>query len=157
MSDFKDLLKDVPKGCPACKSRNGFDFIDYDFTRKIAGVEYSGRITAARCKDCPQVFFPSTSLNDFDRLAIPHVARGPMTGAAFRFLMGAQGLNGRTAAAMLHTTPETVSRWCSGKRKMDAHAFVLMARMALEYAEGRSDLRELLQADRTQPAAAVAL
>ena len=72
--------------------------------------------------------------------------RGPATSRTFRALRDSLNLSGIELANLLDVTPETVSRWETGKKPLNPLAWVVVASMALDKLEGRAVMRRQLLA-----------
>jgi DNA-binding transcriptional regulator YiaG len=67
---------------------------------------------------------------------------GIATPASFRYLRKAAGLRAADLAQLLDVSPETVSRWETGRSAIERRAFVLVALMVEERRRGDESLVE---------------
>jgi len=115
-------------------------------TRVVDGTTFHVRAPALACKQCRAVFLPGDGLARVDlEVAAVIAMRAQPNGAVFRFCRRALGLRGLELAALLHVTPETISRWENDQRAVDVNAWVTIGSLVLERAlHPPATLRRLL-------------
>ncbi|MBI5518173.1 MAG: helix-turn-helix domain-containing protein [Deltaproteobacteria bacterium] len=127
------VIEDGPTGprmtrCHGCKQAELRDAAR-DLSRDLDGHLFIAAVPAQVCGACGEVTHALDDLARFDtavtRALVAVGARGP---EAARWLRKAAGLRAAELADLLGVTPETVSRWETGKHPMDrATAFTLGA------------------------------
>lgn len=121
-------------------------------TSEIAGRRFHAQIPAMLCEHCGADFIADEDLERFELAIASHLARGRASGEAFVYMRRALGLKASDLAELLHTRPETVSRWERGVRSMDWRAFALLGKLVLERAEGSDSTRRYLEQLKTSDA-----
>jgi transcriptional regulator with XRE-family HTH domain len=71
--------------------------------------------------------------------------QGPATGETFRFMRKSLGMRAADLAELLDVTPETISRWETGKLDVARSAWATLADVVVEQAEGRSRMLDRLR------------
>jgi hypothetical protein len=61
------------------------------------------------------------------------------------------GLPAKEAAALLSTTPETVSRWETGDRPVDRNAWTTLSALVLDELDGKHVMRDRLRTLEAKP------
>lgn len=115
------------------------------------------RIEAAGCERCGRLAKPAAVNRAATLTALRQVATsGRVNGESFRFMRTTMGLQAKEVAHLLGLGVGTISRWENDVRDLDARAWVLLASLALEHAEGQSDSRTrgILDAVKAQPSVA---
>ena len=75
---------------------------------------------------------------------------GLASGEAFRFMRKALGLKATDLSELVYTTPETISRWETGKLDpIDPNALALLGALVADRIHGRETLRDRLRALRS--------
>lgn len=111
---------------------------------------FSARVPAFRCRDCGEVYFQGPALERFELLVAVELARaGEASGEVMRFIRKALGLKAAELAELLDVTPETVSRWETGKQPLEHRAMAVLGSLVIERAEGRTAVLDTLKALRT--------
>jgi putative zinc finger/helix-turn-helix YgiT family protein len=120
-------------------------------TLAIAGQTFTADVPALRCAACGAVFFDGPALGEFEHAAARELARhGPATGETFRFMRKALGVRAVDLAELLDVTPETISRWETGKLAMARTAWVTLSSLVLDF----DGTQERLRAVREPPKSA---
>lgn len=122
--------------CPTCHERELQDG-STKLHSEVAGQNFSAEASALVCPNCGESLVDGKVQERFELEVAWKLAFGPPAGEPFRFMRKALGLKADTVADLLQTTPETVSRWETGKIRMDAKAYALMAMMILDRRRGR--------------------
>ena len=111
-------------------------------TLVVAGYTFTADLPAVQCGRCGAIFFEGQGIADFERAVAGEIAqRGPATGETFRFMRKALGLKAVDLAEMLDVTPETVSRWETGKLPMARTSWLTLSSLALDYEGTAARLR----------------
>jgi DNA-binding transcriptional regulator YiaG len=114
---------------------------------RIGNRTFTGHLRATRCGRCRLAFIHATELERFELIVAERLARaGVASGEAFRFMRKSLGLRAADLAAQIGMTPETVSRWEKGRRKVDVAAWVVLGRLVVDRVQGRDDSQRLLAA-----------
>ena len=71
---------------------------------------------------------------------------GESSGEVMRFMRKAAGLRALELAELLGVTPETVSRWETGKQPLEHRAMAILGSIVVERYEGRNSTLENLKA-----------
>jgi DNA-binding transcriptional regulator YiaG len=117
----------------------------------VAKTLFVGRLPVLRCDGCGEWIVLAGAVDAFERRIASHLAQyGPATGETFRFMRKAIGAPARSVAELLHTTPETISRWEKGARPVDTCAWTTLATLVLDEISGSHAVRDRLQALRTE-------
>jgi putative zinc finger/helix-turn-helix YgiT family protein len=118
----------------------------------VAKIRFWARLPVTLCPKCGESYMDHDVLARFERAVAQHLAEtGPATGETFRFMRKATGLPAKEAAALLSTTPETVSRWETGSRPMDRNAWTTLSALVLDELGGKHEMRERLRKLDTKP------
>jgi YgiT-type zinc finger domain-containing protein len=108
---------------------------------------FSAKVPALKCRACGEVYFLGPSLERFELRAAVELARaGEASGEVMRFMRKVAGLRAAELAGLLAVTPETVSRWETGKQPMERRAMAVLGALVIERFEGRTAVLENLQA-----------
>lgn len=114
---------------------------------QVGATTYRTSVPMDQCPKCREGFIKGPDLHHAELGVAAEVARrGPASGETFRFMRKILGVRGNEMAELLGVRPETVSRWEQGKGDVDRAAWALVAGLAMEAAEGRSVLRDRLEA-----------
>jgi putative zinc finger/helix-turn-helix YgiT family protein len=134
------------KRCPFCKKgplRKG----TIAERIEVAGHVFTTSMPALTCDACGESTFAGLDIQRFERAAARALAqRGQVNGEAFRFMRKAIGLAENDLAALLGTTPETISRWETGKHPLDPVAWRALALLVREVSEGSTEGLAMLRA-----------
>ena len=122
--------------CPTCRESELQDGTT-QLETTVAEQQFSAQASALVCLKCGESLVDGRVMERFELEVAWKLAFGPPAGESFRFMRKALGLKAETVADLLQTTPETVSRWETGKIRTDAKAFALMAMMILDRRRGR--------------------
>lgn len=106
-----------------------------------------GDVPAAKCPRCGEVYVEGSDLERFElEVAEAIVRAGVVSGATFRFLRHRLGMQAKDLAALLDTTPETISRWEKGQRDVDRAAWLTLAMLVADRKDGRNRARPIVDA-----------
>lgn len=134
------------KKCPLCK-KGSLRKTDRPDRIEVAGHVFTTTLAALTCDACGESTIAGPDLERFERAAARALAeRGEASGAAFRFMRKAVGLAANDLAALLGTTPETISRWETGKHPLDPMAWRTLSLLVREASEGSMAGLEMLRA-----------
>lgn len=131
--------------CTKCGARMRAAKVEHRL--EVSGVELVGELKAHVCGSCGEETTELEQLGRFEVAAAAELARnGVCTGEAFKFIRKALGMRAADAGEVLGVASETVSRWETGQREMDPHAFALLGELAIAQAEGRPSPAERFKA-----------
>jgi putative zinc finger/helix-turn-helix YgiT family protein len=103
-------------------------------TLTVGGQTFTADLPVVRCEACGAVFFDGPAVGEFERAVARELAqRGPATGETFRFMRKALGMRAADLAEMLDVTPETLSRWETGKLPMGRTSWLTLSSLVLDY------------------------
>ncbi|MFZ5439517.1 MAG: type II TA system antitoxin MqsA family protein [Myxococcota bacterium] len=108
---------------------------------------FTARVPALKCRECEELYLDGPSLERFElRVAVELARAGEASGDVMRFMRKAAGLRARELAELLGVTPETVSRWETGKQPMEHRAMAVVGSLVVERFEGRTSTLDNLRA-----------
>lgn len=111
---------------------------------------FTAKVPAHKCRKCGEIYFDGPALERFElRAAIELVRAGEASGEVMRFMRKAAGLRALELAELLAVTPETVSRWETGKQPMEHRAMAVVGALVAERFEGRTSTLDNLKALRS--------
>ena len=114
----------------------------------LTEVEYTffAQLPARKCAHCGAVQFSAETLAAFELNVAAKLAQaGVSSGESVRFMRKTLQLRAMDLATLLGVTPETVSRWETGKLPVEHRALALLGSLVLERAEGRTTILDLLR------------
>lgn len=128
----------------------------------VGGVTFAADVPHEACSTCGERYLAADDLERLELAAAVELARiGRRTGSALRFMRKALGFRAKELAELLGVAPETFSRWETGDREPDAHAFALVGGLAADRLDGSERTASLLRGAREPakvlPAGAVRL
>lgn len=133
------------KRCVQCKGL--LERVERDERLDVAGRTFIARLPAYSCSSCGEVLVSGALLARFELAAASALAQeGPIHGESFRFLRKALGMRAMDLAALLGVTPETVSRWESGKHELDRSTWATVGALVLDHLDQRNTTQERLRA-----------
>jgi YgiT-type zinc finger domain-containing protein len=117
----------------------------------IGDAVVQGTVPAEACPKCKEVYVSGDALERLELQVAEQVARsGVVSGATFRFMRKALGLQAKEMLEVIGTPPETVSRWETGARDVDRFAWITLATMVIDKAEERApSTRDVVRATLT--------
>ncbi len=122
-----------------------------EISRTIDGHTFRARVPGRICDACGGESYEGEVVRQFE-LAISHVLAhsGVSSGAAFKFMRKAIGMRAADLARLLAVTPETISRWETGKHPIDRAILVLLGLLVDNRIHGVTTTLDLLK-DRAEP------
>jgi len=136
------------KRCPNCKAPSSLlrqAYVPHE--ARIGRRTFTGDLPAVRCGRCNSVFVHAPNVERFELIVAERLARaGVSSGDAFRFMRKSLGVRAADLATQIGVTPETVSRWEKGRRKVDHAALAVLGRLVVDRVQGRDESRRLLEA-----------
>lgn len=118
----------------------------------VSRIRFVAQLPVTECSKCGESYMDHEVLAVFERAVARRLAeRGPATGETFRFMRKAIGLPAKEAAALLSTTPETVSRWETGDRPVDRNAWTTLSALVLDELDGKHVMRDRLRTLEAKP------
>jgi putative zinc finger/helix-turn-helix YgiT family protein len=113
----------------------------------VGGRTFTTDVPALRCDACGKTYLDGPSLEAFELAVARELATlGPATWETFRFMRKTLGMRAADLAELLDVTPETVSRWETGKLDVARAAWSTLADVVVERAEGRTRMLDRLRA-----------
>ncbi len=132
--------------CPSCQEkamRPGTT----ELTRKIGGITFKAEVPVELCGSCGEWYVSHEDGHRFD-VAVARALGAHAIGTpdAFKFMRKATGLRAVDLAELIGVTPETVSRWETGKVSVERRALALLQALVTEHAEGTTATLDRLRA-----------
>jgi putative zinc finger/helix-turn-helix YgiT family protein len=118
-------------------------------TITVGGVRFSGKVSGWRCSSCREAYFDGPALGQFEREIAHWIATEGQArvGATFRFMRKAIGMKAADLAALLGVTPETISRYETGKAEIPPTVALALGELVRDQSGTEARLRAL----RTRP------
>src|SRR6185437_453729 len=95
-----------------------------EIRREVGERSFVASVDGRKCTDCGSVSFKGTDLARFEGAVAAALAG---SGEAFRWMRKALDLRAIDVAVLLGVTPETISRWETGRVTIDRGAMALLA------------------------------
>lgn len=131
--------------CPNCKKgtlRRGV----VEMKETIGGHTLLAKVPGEVCDACKESVVAWEAMGKWEAARALALARGRVNaGMSLRWMRKQLGLNGKEAAELLGTTPETISRWEHDVHEIPALVIEIVAVLVLERAEGKSTVLERLR------------
>lgn len=135
-----------PIRCAKCK---GSEFVSAKETisQEVDGCTFEMEIPIAVCAECNNTYYYDADVLEHFELAIANwfANTGQSSGAVFRFMRRALGIKAAKLANLFSVTPETISRWETGKRQMERRAIALLSAIVSDRYEGSNRVLEMLE------------
>lgn len=110
-----------------------------EIRREVGEHVFTATVPGYRCDTCGEVQFEGTDLARFELEVAKALAEsGVASGDAFRWMRKALDLRAIDVAELLSVTPETISRWETGRVTPDRGALALLGLMIMDQARGSS-------------------
>lgn len=120
-------------------------------SRTVDGIEFAVSVPALQCDGCGETYVDDHALEQVELAIASELGRlGRLTGEAFKFMRKSIGLRGIDLAELLNVTGETVSRWERDVVPIDHAAFAVLGALVADKREGRTRMRDLLNATRAE-------
>ena len=117
-----------------------------EIRREVDGHAFVASVDGRQCTACGATSFKGTDLARFEgAVAAALAGAGATSGEAFRAMRKALDLRAIDVAALLGVTPETISRWETGRVPIDRGALALLALMVLDHARGSAATMDALR------------
>lgn len=118
-----------------------------EIRREVGEHVFTATVPGYRCDACGEVQFEGTDLARFELEVAKALAEsGVASGDAFRWMRKALDLRAVDVAELFSVTPETISRWETGRVPPDRGALALVGLMVLDHARGDSGTLDRLRA-----------
>lgn len=131
--------------CPNCQKDRKFRPASFKRTVHIAPMRFVVEMPAQRCPSCKTFVVTEAAAQDAETEIARNLAEsGPISAASFRLLRSAARLKSVELARLLDVGKETISRWESGKRRVDPLAWKILAWIAVERGNGEATTRHRL-------------
>jgi putative zinc finger/helix-turn-helix YgiT family protein len=134
----------APKTCVLCeKGKLATGLVK--MKRSVAGHVFVTRVSALKCDACGEAQIQGSELERFDLLVARDLLASKPDAEAFKFARKALGLTGKDLAALLDVTPESISRWETGKHAVDRRGWTLVGLMVDNRLAGSSATMDALR------------
>jgi len=134
--------------CVKCDSESLREIRTTD-RQTVAGVDFAVEVDVLECAKCGEVYVDDQALEKVELAIGAELGKlGRLTGEAFKFMRKSIGLRGIDLAELLDVTGETVSRWERDVVPIDHAAFAVLGTLVSEKRQGRTQMRDLLEATR---------
>jgi DNA-binding transcriptional regulator YiaG len=118
--------------CANCRNQ-GFREASAALSRHVAGRELRMILPFRACTSCGAKYYATQDLARFDLAAAVALASAAIVEPeALKFMRKATGLRAAELADLLAVRPETISRWESGKAKIDRAAYATLRQLLLD-------------------------
>jgi putative zinc finger/helix-turn-helix YgiT family protein len=118
-----------------------------EIRREVGARVFVAAVDGRKCAACGEASFKGTDLARFEGAVAASLARsGEASGEAFRWMRKALDLRAVDVAALLGVTPETISRWETGRVAIDRSALALLALLVLDHERGSAATIDALRA-----------
>lgn len=118
-----------------------------ELQREVGDHVFTTLTDGRTCSACGEVEFEGESLARFElAIAVALARSGANSGEAFRWMRKAVGLRAIDAAEILGVTPETVSRWETGRVAIAHGALALLSLIIEDHVRGSTATIEVLRA-----------
>jgi putative zinc finger/helix-turn-helix YgiT family protein len=118
-----------------------------EIRREVGDHAFITNVDGRRCTDCGEVSFKGTDLARFETaVAVALAEAGESSGEALRWMRKALDLRAVDLAQLLGVTPETISRWETGRVTIDKGALALVGLMVMDLARGNTGTMDALRA-----------
>lgn len=113
---------------------------------EVEGHLFTAKVPALVCDACDETYLDGPSLERLElQVAVALARAGVASGATMRFMRKALGLKATELAELLDVTPETVSRWETGKQSLEHRAMAVLGSLVIEREQKRTAMLETLQ------------
>ncbi len=132
--------------CPSCRE-NAVGPGTTELTRELGGVTFKAEVPVNLCDACGEWYVSHEDGRRFEVAVARGVAEhGIGTPDAYKFMRKATGLRAVDLAVLIGVTPETISRWETGKVPVERRALALLQALVTEHAEGTTATLDRLRA-----------
>jgi hypothetical protein len=108
---------------------------------------FFAKLRVSSCKSCGQVFGLIEGRIELGlRAAGEFVRAGDFTGDAMKHMRRVLGLKAAEWARVIGVTPDTISRWETGKRPLPRSAAFVLGSLVMDQLEGRGNTLQYLKA-----------
>lgn len=118
-----------------------------EIRREVGEHVFTATVPGYRCDACGEVQFDGTDLARFELEVAKALAEsGIASGDAFRWMRKSLELRAIDVAQLLGVTPETISRWETGRVAPDRGALALVGLLVMDHARGSTATLDRLRA-----------
>jgi putative zinc finger/helix-turn-helix YgiT family protein len=118
-----------------------------EIRREVGEHVFIANVPGYRCDACGEVQFEGADLARFELEVAKALAEsGVASGDAFRWMRKALELRAIDVAELFSVTPETISRWETGRVAPDRAALALLGLMVMDHARGSTATADSLRA-----------
>lgn len=112
----------------------------------IDGVTVTADLPSWTCQKCGETYFVGTTLESFQLTAAEAFGRlGLVSGHVLKFMRKTLGMRATDLASLLGVTPETVSRWETGKHVIERAVMVIVTSLVMSRLGHKTDAEDLLK------------
>ncbi len=134
------------KRCERCKTGKLEKTVAPDSV-EVGKHVFTAKVPGLKCRQCGEIYFDGPSLERFElRVAVELARAGESSGDVMRFMRKTAGLRAMELAELLGVTPETVSRWETGKQPVEHRAMAVVGALVAERLEGKTSTLDNLKA-----------
>lgn len=135
------------ESCPSCKVAGKMRLDTAALERELGGVTFKAKVPALRCGVCKEWFVSFEEGRRFElAVALAVAEHGISSADAFKFMRKATELRASDLAELLAVTPETVSRWETGKVPVERRALALLQALVTDRVHGTTVTLDRLKA-----------
>ena len=118
-----------------------------EIRREVGDHVFIATVPGHRCNACGEVQLEGADIARFEREVARTLAEsGVASGDAFRWMRKALDLRAIDVAELFSVTPETISRWETGRVDPDRSALALLGLMVMDQARGSTATADSLRA-----------
>jgi putative zinc finger/helix-turn-helix YgiT family protein len=120
---------------------------EVEIRREVGDHVFLATVPGYRCDACGEVQFEGADLARFElEVARTLAESGVASGEAFRWMRKALDLRAIDVAELFSVTPETISRWETGRVDPDRAALALLGLMVMDQTRGSTATADSLRA-----------
>lgn len=136
--------------CSSC-SQGKLKKAPVTLSRVVDGHKFVARAVGQVCDACGEEYYAAEDVARFELVISRLLARsGVSSGSALKFMRKTIGMRAADLARLLGVTPETVSRWETGKHPIERGALIILGLLVDDKINGATTTLDLLQA-RAEP------
>ncbi len=118
-----------------------------EIRREVGEHVFTATVPGYQCDRCGEVLFEGADVSRFELEVAKALAEsGVASGEAFRWMRKALDMRAVDVAEILGVTPETISRWETGRDAPAQGALALLGLMVMDHARGSTATLDRLRA-----------